>query len=281
MGLVTAAPCRPGAADTARRRSIRQAVLLLARSARRGGSSTRAWPRPPPGSPSTALGLSPRTALGSTVEFFLYEAPKVLLLLTLVVFGVGIVRSFFTPERTRRILAGKREAIGNVLAALLGRRDAVLLLLGGAALHRLRHDRRAARRDVLVPRLGADGERGRARPALRPVRLEGRGALPGHGPRRSRSSRASSSAGCSSRAGSSPGCTGCKRGAGGLEDERVRWADRLAAGREAVRDIVGKVWPYVVGRHRGRRRHPRLRAAGLHGVHHGEGRLVVGAARRR
>jgi len=58
--------------------------------------------------------------LGSAVEFFIYEVPKVLLLLTLVVFGVGIVRSFFTPERTRRILAGKRESVGNILAALLG-----------------------------------------------------------------------------------------------------------------------------------------------------------------
>jgi hypothetical protein len=54
------------------------------------------------------------------VEFFVYETPKVLLLLTLVVFGVGIVRSFFTPERTRRILSGKREFVGNILAALLG-----------------------------------------------------------------------------------------------------------------------------------------------------------------
>jgi uncharacterized membrane protein YraQ (UPF0718 family) len=42
------------------------------------------------------------------------------MLLTLVVFGVGIIRSFFTPERTRRILAGKRESLGNVLASLLG-----------------------------------------------------------------------------------------------------------------------------------------------------------------
>jgi uncharacterized protein len=56
----------------------------------------------------------------SAVEFFVYEAPKVLMLLTVVVFGVGIVRSFFTPERTRRILAGKRETAGNVLASLLG-----------------------------------------------------------------------------------------------------------------------------------------------------------------
>ena len=67
-----------------------------------------------------ALGLAPGSRLGAATAFFLYEVPKVLLLLTLVVFGVGIVRSFFTPERTRAILAGKRESAGNVLAALLG-----------------------------------------------------------------------------------------------------------------------------------------------------------------
>jgi len=60
------------------------------------------------------------THLASAVEFFLYEAPKVLLLLTLVVFGVGVIRSYFTPERTRAILAGKSEAVGNGLAAALG-----------------------------------------------------------------------------------------------------------------------------------------------------------------
>ena len=66
------------------------------------------------------LPLHRETHLGATVEFFIYEVPKVLLLLTLVVFGVGVIRSFFTPERTRRILAGKRESAGHVLAALLG-----------------------------------------------------------------------------------------------------------------------------------------------------------------
>ena len=58
--------------------------------------------------------------LGSSVAFFLYEAPKVILLLTVIVFGVGILRSFFTPERTRQMLAGKREYVGNVLAGGLG-----------------------------------------------------------------------------------------------------------------------------------------------------------------
>jgi hypothetical protein len=42
------------------------------------------------------------------------------MLLTLIVFAIGIVRSFFTPERTRKILAGKKSFIGNILAALLG-----------------------------------------------------------------------------------------------------------------------------------------------------------------
>jgi len=67
-----------------------------------------------------ALRLAPASHLGQSVAFFLYDAPKVLLLLVLVVFAVGIVRSFFTAERTRTLLAGKRESVGNVLAALLG-----------------------------------------------------------------------------------------------------------------------------------------------------------------
>ncbi|MHC1702216.1 MAG: permease [Humidesulfovibrio sp.] len=68
----------------------------------------------------SVLGLERGSHLAESVEFFLYDTPKVLLLLALVVFGVGIIRSFFTPERTRRILAGRSEAAGNVLAALLG-----------------------------------------------------------------------------------------------------------------------------------------------------------------
>ena len=66
------------------------------------------------------LGLSAAGHLGSSVAFFLYDAPKVFMLLVLVVFGIGLIRSFFTPERTRSILAGKRESVGNVLAAALG-----------------------------------------------------------------------------------------------------------------------------------------------------------------
>ena len=58
--------------------------------------------------------------LEEAATFFIYDTPKVLMLLTLVVFGMGVVRSFFSPERTRAMLAGKREGIGNIAAAVLG-----------------------------------------------------------------------------------------------------------------------------------------------------------------
>lgn len=66
------------------------------------------------------LGLVCCTSSGSAVEFWLYETPKVLLLLTAVVFAVGIIRSFFSPSRTRAMLAGRTELLGNVMAAGLG-----------------------------------------------------------------------------------------------------------------------------------------------------------------
>ena len=56
---------------------------------------------------------------GSAIEFFLYEAPKVLMLLTAVVFAVGVLRTFVTPERARRVLAVRRFG-AHVLAALFG-----------------------------------------------------------------------------------------------------------------------------------------------------------------
>jgi hypothetical protein len=64
--------------------------------------------------------VDPKTHLGEAISFFAYDTPKVLMLLTLVVFGMGVIRSFFSPEKTRALLAGKREGVGNVLAASLG-----------------------------------------------------------------------------------------------------------------------------------------------------------------
>lgn len=68
----------------------------------------------------TLIGLQPDTRLGESVNFFLYDVPKILLLLTGMIFLVTLVRSFFSPERTRAALGGRREGVGNVLAAGLG-----------------------------------------------------------------------------------------------------------------------------------------------------------------
>lgn len=69
---------------------------------------------------TSLLGLSLETRLGAAVEFFLYDTPKVLLLLVLVVFAIGIVRTYVTPARVRSLLAGRRESVGNAMAATLG-----------------------------------------------------------------------------------------------------------------------------------------------------------------
>ena len=66
------------------------------------------------------LPVTPETHLDEAVRFFAFDTPKVLMLLTLVVFGMGIVRSFFSPQHTRALLAGRREGLGNVAAAVLG-----------------------------------------------------------------------------------------------------------------------------------------------------------------
>ncbi len=54
------------------------------------------------------------------LRFFIFEVPKVLLLLVLIIFVVGIIRSFFTPERTRKALEGRSLFTGNIMASMLG-----------------------------------------------------------------------------------------------------------------------------------------------------------------
>ncbi|MDD5393202.1 MAG: permease [Thiothrix sp.] len=67
-----------------------------------------------------ALPLNRDSHLGSALQFFLYDTPKVLLLLTGIVFVMGIIHTFVSPERTRAMLSGKRLGVGNVMAATLG-----------------------------------------------------------------------------------------------------------------------------------------------------------------
>ena len=66
------------------------------------------------------LDLNPADRLTETVHFFLYDTAKITLLLVGIIFIVTVLRSFMSVERTRAILGGKREGIGNVLAAGLG-----------------------------------------------------------------------------------------------------------------------------------------------------------------
>lgn len=68
----------------------------------------------------SVLGMTKGEHLAEAIWFFLFEFPKVMLLLALIIFLVGIVRSYFTPERTRKALEGKKTFTGNVMAALLG-----------------------------------------------------------------------------------------------------------------------------------------------------------------
>lgn len=65
-------------------------------------------------------GMTAGTHLTETLRFFVFEVPKVILLLVLIIFCVGILRSYFSTEKTRKMLEGKSLFSGNVLAALLG-----------------------------------------------------------------------------------------------------------------------------------------------------------------
>jgi uncharacterized membrane protein YraQ (UPF0718 family) len=68
----------------------------------------------------SVFGMPKGAHLTEAVRFFVFEFPKVMLLLTLIIFFVGIIRTYFTPERTRKALEGKRTFTGNVMAATLG-----------------------------------------------------------------------------------------------------------------------------------------------------------------
>ena len=58
--------------------------------------------------------------LADALNFFIYDTIKIFLLLAVIIFFVSVIRSYFPPEKTKRILSHKKEFIGNILAALLG-----------------------------------------------------------------------------------------------------------------------------------------------------------------
>jgi uncharacterized membrane protein YraQ (UPF0718 family) len=66
------------------------------------------------------LKLEPTSHSGDALNFFIYDTLKIFLLLAAIVYAVAIIRAYFPPEKTKRILSHKREYIGNTMAALLG-----------------------------------------------------------------------------------------------------------------------------------------------------------------
>ncbi len=67
-----------------------------------------------------ALPIARESHLGGALQFFFYDTPKVLLLLTGIVFIMGIIHTFVSAERTRAMLSGKRLGAGNIMASTLG-----------------------------------------------------------------------------------------------------------------------------------------------------------------
>ena len=68
----------------------------------------------------SVLGMTKGSHLTEALRFFIFEFPKVLMLLVLIIFFVGILRSFFSAERTRKALEGKSTFVGNIMASMLG-----------------------------------------------------------------------------------------------------------------------------------------------------------------
>jgi uncharacterized membrane protein YraQ (UPF0718 family) len=183
--------------------------------------------------------LSPGKHLTSALEFFLYEAPKVLLLLALVVFAVGVVRSFFTPERARGFLAGKREFAGNGMAALLGTVtpfcscSAVPLFIGFVT--------------AGVP-LGVTFSFLISAPMVNEVALVLLFGLFGW---KIAAIYLGTGLAIAMASGWAIGRMGMEKYVeewvfATAESQAMPWETRLRLGLEAVRDIVGKVWPYLL-----------------------------------
>ncbi|MFN4019101.1 MAG: permease [Erythrobacter sp.] len=189
--------------------------------------------------------ITPGTHLAASVEFFFYDTPKVLMLLTLVVFAMGVVRTFFSPERTRALLAGRREGLGNIAAANLGivtpfcSCSAVPLFVGFVS--------------AGVP-LGVTFSFLIAAPMVNEIALGLLFALVGWEVALTYLAFGLSIAIVSGwiigrlhlEDWLEPWVRNVRAGDVVLEDEHLDWVDRFEAGWDAVREIVGKVWYWII-----------------------------------
>ena len=193
----------------------------------------------------TALGLARDSRFGESLAFFLYDVPKILLLLSGMVFLISIVRTFFSPERTRALLGGKREGVGNIFAALLGivtpfcSCSAVPLFIGFV--------------ESGIP-LGVTFSFLIAAPTINEVAVIMLFGLFGW---KVAALYVTSGLVIAIFAGMVIGRLKMERyvedfvwqiksGAGQVMDEKLTWNDRIERAWESVREIVGKVWLYVV-----------------------------------
>ncbi|WP_372675094.1 permease [Aquicoccus sp.] len=183
---------------------------------------------------------------GEAIAFFIYDVPKVLLLLAAIVFVTGVLRSWFSPEKTRAILAGKREIAGYPLAAALGvltpfcSCSSVPLFIGFVS--------------AGIP-LGVTFAFLIAGPMVGPVGL---GLLYGLVGWKIATIYLVFGFTIATVAGFVLGKLGLERylqdwvrelnagPVGDLPEERLTFADRLRIGLEQMREIVGKVWIWVV-----------------------------------
>ncbi len=193
----------------------------------------------------SALGLAKDSRFGESLAFFLYDVPKILLLLSGMVFAISIIRTFFSPERTRAMLGGKREGIGNVFAAMLGivtpfcSCSAVPLFIGFV--------------ESGIP-LGVTFSFLIAAPTINEVAVIMLFGLFGW---RVAALYIASGLVIAILAGMVIGRLKMERyvedfvwqiksGAGQTLDEKLTWTDRIQRAWDSVKEIVGKVWLYVV-----------------------------------
>lgn len=192
----------------------------------------------------SAFGMTKGGHLTEALRFFVFEFPKVMLLLTLIIFIVGIIRTFFTPERTRKALEGKKTFTGNIMAATLGivtpfcSCSAIPLFLGFV--------------ESGVP-LGVTFSFLISSPMINEVAVVLLYGLFGW---KVALIYVVMGLVISILAGWIIGLLKLKKwvepwvyethlGNNGMEEEKIIWGDRIRRGYDAITDVVGKVWIYV------------------------------------
>lgn len=192
----------------------------------------------------SVFGMTKGAHLTEAIRFFIFEFPKVMLLLTLIIFFVGIIRTYFTPERTRKALEGKKTFTGNVMASTLGiitpfcSCSAIPLFLGFV--------------ESGVP-LGVTFSFLVASPMINEVAVV---LLFGMFGWKVAAIYVGTGLVIAIVTGWVIGKLKLEKwvepwvyethlGNNGMEEEKISWGDRISLGYDAIKDIVGKVWGYV------------------------------------